>query len=53
MLQKSLNFLSSIPHTSEVINITAGYSESTDNRCLTLNGRLEEVLFLSLQIHYL
>ncbi|VDM92019.1 unnamed protein product [Litomosoides sigmodontis] len=40
--EKSRNFLSSIPHTSEVINITAGYSESTDNHCLTLNGRLEE-----------
>ncbi|VBB28620.1 unnamed protein product [Acanthocheilonema viteae] len=40
--EKSLNFLSSIPHTSEVINITAGYTGGIDNRCLTVNGKLEE-----------
>lgn len=44
-LQKSSNFLSSIPRTSEVINITAGYTGSTDNRCLTIGGKLEEVSF--------
>ncbi|CAG9530548.1 unnamed protein product [Cercopithifilaria johnstoni] len=40
--EKSLNFLSSIPHTSEVINITAGYNGSTDNHCSALSGRLKE-----------
>ncbi|VDK89014.1 unnamed protein product, partial [Onchocerca ochengi] len=42
MEEKSLNFLSSIPHTPEVINITAGYAGNTDHHCLALNGKLEE-----------
>ncbi|EJD76341.1 hypothetical protein LOAG_16689 [Loa loa] len=39
--EKALNFLSSIPHTSEIINITAGYTGSTDHRCSALCGKLE------------
>ncbi|VDM13907.1 unnamed protein product [Wuchereria bancrofti] len=42
---KSRNFLSSIPHTSEVINITAGYTGNTDHRRLPFNGKLEELNF--------
>ncbi|VIO92331.1 BED zinc finger family protein [Brugia malayi] len=40
--EKSRNFLSSIPHTSEIINITAGYTGNTDHRRLSFNGKLEE-----------
>lgn len=40
--QKSLNFLSTIPHTSEVINITAGYINDEEQRS-ECNGKLEEV----------